>query len=248
MRVPGILAALVLASAGVSAEAAEITGKARVLDGDTIAIAGQRIRLFGIDAPESDQTCTADGEEWACGRDAAYALAFAVGRHWVRCETEGADARGEVVAVCRVGAHDLAAKMVREGWALASRAVSGAYVEDEKAARRSGRGIWRGRFVAPWLWRGSAGRKPSAFTLALKGTRGVAYSADCSLTTGQGTRQFQRRGVVPEIHEFRAYGLACRFSKLDAEGTLAVEISKNGTTVSHSSTTAKGGVIAVSLH
>ncbi len=34
---------------------ADITGKPRVIDGDTLEIAGERIRLHGIDAPETGQ-------------------------------------------------------------------------------------------------------------------------------------------------------------------------------------------------
>ena len=40
-----------------SLNAAEIEGTARVVDGDTIEIKNNKIRLFGIDAPESNQTC-----------------------------------------------------------------------------------------------------------------------------------------------------------------------------------------------
>ena len=34
----------------------DVTGPVRVIDGDTIHIAGERIRLHGIDAPEKDQS------------------------------------------------------------------------------------------------------------------------------------------------------------------------------------------------
>ena len=50
---------------------ADVTGPAMVIDGDTIVVAGERVRLHGIDAPELHQTCTAYGQPWACGRTSA---------------------------------------------------------------------------------------------------------------------------------------------------------------------------------
>ncbi len=131
---------------------AEIVGKARVIDGDTLEIAGQRIRLLGIDAPDSDQSCWAGATVWACGREATFALAYETGRHWVTCREKARDGDGAAY-VCTVGNRDLGARMVGAGWALAVGGVAAAYAGEEKAARAARRGLWRGEFVLPWEWR-----------------------------------------------------------------------------------------------
>ncbi len=82
---------------------ADITGKPRIIDGDTLEIAGERIRLHGIDAPESGQTCVADGKRWHCGVEASSALAFKIARGWVTCQGEDRDRYGRVIAVCYAG-------------------------------------------------------------------------------------------------------------------------------------------------
>ncbi len=73
---------------------AEITGKPRIIDGDTIEIAGQRIRLYGIDAPESNQTCVADDKRWPCGTNATLALSGLISTNWVACQERDRDRYG----------------------------------------------------------------------------------------------------------------------------------------------------------
>lgn len=132
---------------------AEVTGKPRVIDGDTLEIAGERIRLYGIAAPAPDQTCTADGAEWSCGQEATFALIFETAYHWVTCKGDNRDRAGRLVAVCTIGPYDLNALMVRKGWALADRRYASDYVDEEEEARAARRGLWKGEFVAPWDWR-----------------------------------------------------------------------------------------------
>ena len=130
-----VLAILILLPATVSAE---ITGKPRIIDGDAIEIAGQHIRLPGIDAPESDQTCVAANKPRPCGRNATLALSSIIGTNWVGCREIDKDQYGRIVAVCNIAGPqgpDVGAKMASQGWALAYRRFSTKYVKYEARAK-----------------------------------------------------------------------------------------------------------------
>ncbi|MGX9443274.1 thermonuclease family protein [Nitrobacteraceae bacterium UC4446_H13] len=93
-----------------------IEGHASVIDGDTIEIYGQRIRLAGIDAPESDQLCRdADSNHYRCGQKASNDLAAFIDRRPVTCIDVDRDRYGRTVAVCTVAGVDLADWLVRGG-------------------------------------------------------------------------------------------------------------------------------------
>lgn len=133
--------------------AADVSGVAKVIDGDTIDVAGERVRLHGIDAPESRQSCWISGVAWPCGKDARAVLMNAIGGQPVRCVGSKHDRYGRWIAVCYAGDQNLNAELVRGGWAMAYRRYAKDYVGEESEARAAARGIWRGQFVEPWEWR-----------------------------------------------------------------------------------------------
>jgi endonuclease YncB( thermonuclease family) len=123
-----------------------------VTDGDSLVVDGQRIRLHGIDAPETKQSC-ADG--WPAGSLATTRLQALISGRNVVCEKRDQDRYGRTVAVCRANGEDLGAILVREGLAWAFVRYSGDYVEQEALAKADRRGIHAHDCVPAWEWRAS---------------------------------------------------------------------------------------------
>ena len=129
--------------------------RAEIVDGDTLKVAGETIRLWGVDAPEGRQLCQdRRGVDYRCGDAAREHLQTLVGRETVTCRTRDRDAYGRVVGQCRVGDVDLGDALVRSGWAVEYRQFSqGAYGAAEAQARAARRGLWSGQFTTPADWR-----------------------------------------------------------------------------------------------
>jgi endonuclease YncB( thermonuclease family) len=136
----------------VAAQAEKIEGRTKPVDGDSFYI---EMRIYGIDAPEKNQTCkNAKGNDYRCGQVAAKRMRELLNSKTVRCEKKDQDTRyGRPVAICLVDGIDIGAVMVEEGLAVAYRKYSRKYVPNEQRARAGRRGLWSGSFEMPWDYR-----------------------------------------------------------------------------------------------
>lgn len=152
-----LFAAICLVNPGaVRAEPNIIKGSATAVDGDTLKIGGERVRLLGIDAPEQHQTCSAgpgNGKPWPCGSKSTQQLQLAVSGLHVTCEYESRDRYNRPVAVCIADGRDINEYMIRTGHAVATPQYSTRYVEAEELAKVERRGIWAGKFQMPSEYR-----------------------------------------------------------------------------------------------
>lgn len=159
MRHLAIALTLALAPAVQAAPAEVITGKASVVDADTIVIAGRKIRLHGIDAPEAGQKCRyANGKSYRCGRVATNMLIRQIGKDQVTCTLIERDRYNRSIGRCFVvgrnrngrWAIDLSAVLVAGGWALAYRKYDESLLALQAWAKRDKAGMFKGTFVPPW--------------------------------------------------------------------------------------------------
>ena len=137
----------------------EIRGSVpRIVDADTLEVAGQKVRLQGIDAPESAQSCRqAGGQRYQCGDHATQALRTRIGPDAVTCTIEGRDRYMRALGICYAAdGTDLNGWLVSQGHALAYRRYSTKYVPQEDQAKAAQAGVWAGAFVPPWDWRRGA--------------------------------------------------------------------------------------------
>ncbi|SEA88098.1 thermonuclease family protein [Rubrimonas cliftonensis] len=164
----GLLALIILAPTPPAAVAAEtVSGFATVVDGDTIDIGVETVRLFGIDAAEAGQRCyLSSGADWDCGASATGRLRTLVNGRQISCAVRDIDRYGRLVSICSAagGARDLSAALVSEGLAWAFRRYSDAYVDEEDAARTARRGVWQAPTQPPWDFRAERWHAAAATT------------------------------------------------------------------------------------
>ncbi|NGO62908.1 thermonuclease family protein [Rhizobium daejeonense] len=128
----------------------EFSGRFFVVDGDTLALGSQRLRLEGIDAPEAGQSCGEANAAWACGATARARLSEIATMKALTCRGSQADRYRRQLVRCRTsGDGDVGAVLVGEGLAVAY----GDYEAEEAKAQRERLGVWGGSFTRPHEWR-----------------------------------------------------------------------------------------------
>ena len=138
-----------------------IRSSARVVRGDTLNIQGYYFRLYGIDAPDTDQTCADKNKRsYKCGQKAATWLRDWILDYELECRVMQQDQRGNMAGVCFLGEYDLGAAIVTAGWALAATKYTDIYAPYEQEARRNKNGLWSGSFYRPEDWRVLRTQKP----------------------------------------------------------------------------------------
>ena len=123
-----------------------------VVDGDSLEMGQERVRLYGIDAPEYVQYCyDAQGQKYQCGLQAKDFLTALVQNEKLSCQHIGTDRYGRSLKECFLkNGESLNRMMVASGWAVDYAKV---YLPEEQQARRDKKGVWQGKFMRPELFR-----------------------------------------------------------------------------------------------
>ena len=122
-----------------------VSGAARAIDGDSLFVGRDEVRLQGIDAPEGRQTCRRDNLDWACGDASRDQLRALIGKDVIACRVTKRDQHGRLLAYCSAGGRDINAGMVASGMAVAY----GGYLREEGEAKARKKGLWSSEFKRP---------------------------------------------------------------------------------------------------
>ena len=125
----------------------------KVIDGDTIKIANEKIRFGGIDAPELKQICFKNEEKISCGILVKNVLKKKIGKEIPKCISEGKDFCKRTIAECFINGESLSKFLVSNGYAFAYRKYSKKFIKDERFAKKNKLGLWSMKFMFPWEFR-----------------------------------------------------------------------------------------------
>ncbi len=140
----------------------EISGNAQIIDGDTIKINSKKIRLYGIDAPESKQICKKPYltiifftfiKDYPCGKISTQKLQKKINNKVITCKILDIDRYKRLIGECYKKNLNLNSWLVSNGYAVAYRKYSKKYISNEINAKNEKKGLWQGKFEMPWDFR-----------------------------------------------------------------------------------------------
>jgi endonuclease YncB( thermonuclease family) len=137
-------------------ESKEVVGRATVVAGDLLKVAGTTVRLSGVEAPEREQRCGRENNKWRCAEAAQSALLKVVSGRSVRCRLSGRDKAGHQLGYCSIDSVDINADLVRQGYAFAEGGRHSPYAAQERDARDTKAGMWIGDAQRPAEFRAKA--------------------------------------------------------------------------------------------
>lgn len=146
-----------------------ITGISRIIGGDTLALNGRAVKLFGVAAPDISQTCAdASGRGYKCGHQAISWLSGWLADNEIKCYILNEDERGVLTGVCMLGPYDIGAALINAGWAVADVRQTQIYLPYQNQALSNKRGLWQGEFYMPWDWQKIQARKANVKVIKKK--------------------------------------------------------------------------------
>jgi endonuclease YncB( thermonuclease family) len=136
----------------------QISGKAFVLDGDSLNINKQQIRLNGIDAPEYSQQCLDKNSQlYSCGLNSKNFLINLVKGKIVDCYYDKLDIYKRILATCYVQNLNINNHLLANGMVVIYdfNYATQQQIQLETSAKEQQKGIWQGSFQLPKTYRKS---------------------------------------------------------------------------------------------
>lgn len=129
-----------------------IANPLKIIDGDSLEIGSERIRLVGLDAPEFTQSCKNNKKEkYPCGKEALKFLTNLIGKDEVKCIPHKKDKYNRHLSTCYVNNKDINAELVKNGYAIVY--LESNYQKEQDFAKSHKKGLWSGKFMHPRLYR-----------------------------------------------------------------------------------------------
>jgi endonuclease YncB( thermonuclease family) len=134
----------------------KFSGKAYAIDGDSLKVGNNEVRLYMLDAPEYSQHCfNVKNEEYECGKKSHEFLTNLASGKNVECVYAQKDKYDRFLSKCSVGDVSINKEIVKNGMAVIY--SFGEHDENmeklESEAKRKRLGVWQGAFQLPSEYR-----------------------------------------------------------------------------------------------